>query len=84
MIEIIETTTKEKPTHVVLNKKILRNNKGYTTLEEAKEEAVIEAVLWGSENVELVDINDLTCFVIVDETVKGGGESKANNKGKIL
>ena len=47
MIEIIETTTKEKPTHVVLNKKILRNNKGYTTLEEAKEEAVIEAVFMG-------------------------------------
>ena len=83
-IEIIETTTKETPTHCVLNNAQPRNHKGYTTELEAEEEAIVEAIYWGKENVSVIEFKNLENPVLIDETVNGGGDSKANNIGKIL
>tara|TARA_R110001632_G_scaffold209389_1_gene333968 strand:- start:123 stop:377 length:255 start_codon:yes stop_codon:yes gene_type:complete len=84
MIEIIECTNKQKPSHVVLNNLLPRNHKGYTTKTEAKEEAIIKAVLWGSENIKLVKFEDLENPILVDETINGGGDVRCDNTNKIL
>lgn len=84
MTEIIECTTKETPSHVVLNSYLLRNNKGYTTLEESKEEANIEGIIWGKENISLVKFKDIENPVLIDELINGGVKDKGNSKTKGL
>ena len=85
-INIIETTTKETPTHVVINSKALRANKAYTSELEANEEAIIEAVIYGQENIKVVPFSELVNPVLVNELDICGGESKVinNNKHNIL
>jgi hypothetical protein len=84
MIEVIETPNRDKINFVVLNKAVRNRNLGYTNLETAKEEIIIEAILWGKENVYLVDFELIKNHsVVIDETTKGGGDVRVDNSEMI-
>ena len=80
-MKVIETTSKEKPSHIVVNTKKSCYNYGYTTKKEAKEEAIIDAVIYGKEFISVIKYTNQT---LVDETDFCGGKCRANNKDKIL
>ena len=84
MIEVIETQNGDPINFVVLNKVVRNRNIGYTSLETAKEEEVIEKILWGKENVYLVDFDIMKHqSVVIDETTKGGGDVRVDNSEMI-
>ena len=85
MIEVIETPNRDKINFVVLNKASNNRNIGYTSLETAKEEIIVEAILWGKENVYLVDFELIKKHsVVIDETTNGGGDVRVDNTQMIL
>lgn len=81
MTEIIECTTKETPSHIVVNTKKSCYNYAYTTKEEAIEEAVFDAIIHGKEFVSVIKYTNQT---LVNETDICGGDSKVNKDRKIL
>ena len=81
-MKVIETTTKEKPSHIVVNTKKSCYNYAYTTKEEAQEEAVIDAVINGKEFISVIKYTNQTLVNELD--IVKSGKCRANNKAKIL
>lgn len=80
-MKTIETTTKEKPSHIVVNTKKSCYNYAYTTKEEATEEAIIDAVIHGKEYVSVIKYTNQT---LVNELDLCGGDVRCDNANKIL
>ena len=85
MIKLIEPSNGKEPLYYILNNTSEATmNTTYNDLEEFQEAIRIDGILYGSDNIVSGEIEDLTCYVLVNELEACGGESKANNKGKIL
>jgi len=73
---------KGKVSHVVVNK-LTGINTGYHLEEEAKEEVVIDRIIFGNENIELKEIEDLESPLIIDERDYQGGNVRVDNTKMI-
>jgi hypothetical protein len=76
-MEIIEDL-KGEVTQVIINK-ITGVNTGYHLKEQAKEEIIIDRIIFGNDNIQLIEIEDIENPLIIDETEKHGGEVRVNN-----
>tara|TARA_R110000737_G_C14490685_1_gene470170 strand:- start:393 stop:686 length:294 start_codon:yes stop_codon:yes gene_type:complete len=68
--------------HVVLNK-LTGINIGYHLEEQAKEEVLIDKIIFGENNIELVEIEDIENPLIIDERDYQGGDLKVDNRAMI-
>ena len=85
MIKLIEPSNGKEPLYYILNNTSdATMNTTYNDLEEFQEAIRIDSILYGSDNIVSGEIEDLTCYVLVNELNVCKGESKANNKDKIL
>jgi hypothetical protein len=80
-MEIIEDL-KGDVTHVIINK-ITGVNTGYHLKEQAKEEVIIDRIIFGNDNIDLVEIEDLETPLIVDERDYHGGNVRVDNTKMI-
>ena len=80
-MEIIEDL-KGDVTHVIINK-ITGVNTGYHLKEQAKEEVIIDRIIFGNDNIQLIEIEDIEKPLIIDETEKHGGEVRVDNTKMI-
>lgn len=69
-------------TQVIINK-ITGVNTGYHLKEQAKEEVIIDRIIFGNDNIQLIEIEDIEKPLIIDETEKHGGEVRVNNTKMI-
>tara|TARA_R100001244_G_scaffold3654_1_gene4907 strand:- start:159 stop:431 length:273 start_codon:yes stop_codon:yes gene_type:complete len=81
-MRIIETANKAKISHVIINK-ITKANVGYSDKADAEEELIVERIIWGDDNVSLVEYEDVDNPEVVDETTIYGGNVRVNNKEMI-
>ena len=65
-MEIIEDL-KGDVTQVIINK-ITGVNTGYHLKEQAKEEVIIDRIIFGNDNIQLIEIEDIEKPLIIDET----------------
>ena len=85
MIKLIEPMNGKEPLYYILNNRSEASlNTTYNDLEEFKDAIRIDSILYGENNIVSGEIEDLTCYVLVNELDICGGESKANNKDNIL
>jgi len=85
MIKLIEPMNGEKPTHYIINNTSPKTwGTTYNDEELYKEAQIVDSIIYGKENIVSGKIEDLNCYVLVNELEACGGDSKANNKGKIL
>ena len=84
MITLIEPMDRGKPSHYIINNAKGALNTSYNNIEDWEESIVVDSILYGKHNIESGEIEDLTNYTIVNELDIMGGESKANNIGKIL
>ena len=87
MIKLIEPSNGKEPLYYILNNTSEATmNTTYNDLEEFQEAIRIDGIIYGSDNIVSGEIEDLTCYVLVNELSVCGGESKVidNNKANIL
>ena len=84
MIKLIEPIDKKAPLYYIINNSKAALNSSYSDLEQFKEAVIIDSIIYGKENIESGEIEDLEAYSLFDETDVCGGNSRANNKGKIL
>ena len=73
---------KGKVSHVVVNK-LTGINTGYHLEEDAKEEVIIDRIIFGNDNIELKEIEDLENPLIVDERDFCKGDVRVDNTKMI-
>jgi len=73
---------KGKVSHVVVNK-TTGINTGYHLESEAKEEVIIDRIIFGNDNISLVEIEDIENPLIVDERDFCKGDVRVDNTKMI-
>jgi len=73
---------KGKISHVVINK-LTGINTGYHLESEAKQEVVIDCIIFGNDNIDLVEIEDIENPLIIDERDYQGGDVRVDNTKMI-
>jgi len=73
---------KGKVYHVIINK-LTGINTGYHLEAEAKEEFKIDRIIFGSDNISLVEIENIINPLIVDERDYHGGNVRVDNTKMI-
>ena len=68
--------------HVVINK-TTHVNTGYHLEEDARYEVIRDRVIFGEDNVDLVEIEDIENPLIIDETDYHGGDVRVDNTKMI-
>ena len=68
--------------HVVINK-TTGVNTGYHLESEAKQEVVIDRIIFGNDNIDLVEIEDIENPLIIDERDYQGGDVRVDNTKMI-
>jgi len=81
-MRIIETANKAKISHVIINT-ITKANVGYSDKTHAGEELIVERIIWGDDNVSLVEYEDVENPEVVDETTIYGGDVRVDNRAMI-
>ena len=73
---------KGEVSHVVINK-TTGINTGYHLEEQAKEEVIIDRIIFGNDNIDLVEIEDIRFPEVIDETDYHGGNVRVDNTKMI-
>ena len=73
---------KGKISHVVLNK-LSGINIGYHLEEDARYEVIIDKIIFGENNIELKEIEDIENPLIIDERDYQGGDVRVDNREMI-
>ena len=73
---------KGEVSHVVINK-TTGINTGYHLEEQAKEEVIIDRIIFGNDNIDLVEIEDIRFPEVIDETDYHGGNVRVDNNKMI-
>ena len=84
MIKLTEPINKQKPSHYIINSSKGALNHSYSCKDDYDEAIIMDSIIYGKENIKGGEIEDLTCYLLFDESETQGGKSKADNKGKIL
>ena len=73
---------KGEVSHVVINK-TTGINTGYHLEEQAKEEVIIDRIIFGNDNIDLVEIEDIRFPQVINETDYHGGDVRVDNTKMI-